>query len=66
MQFADAIPLRGVAAEVVLRRRGAGSAHGGQPLAIARNDGSFGIEARDQGSGNVGGAAALTQAKERP
>ncbi len=36
MELADAVPFRGVAAEIVLRRGGARGAHRGQALAVAR------------------------------
>ena len=44
MQAADAVPLGGVAAEIILRRRDAGRAHAGEPLAVAGDDGIGGIE----------------------
>ena len=66
MQLADAVPLGGVAAEIVLRGGGAGGAHGGEPFAVAGDDRIVGIEPRDQGAGDVGGAAVLAEAEERP
>ena len=66
VQPADAVPLGGVAAEIVLRGGGAGGAHGGQPLAVAGDDRIVGIEPGDQGAGDVGDAAALAEAEERP
>ena len=66
MQLADTVPLGGMAAEVVLCRGGARSAHGGKPLAIARDNRIVGIEPRDESAGDVGGAAVLAQTKERP
>ena len=55
-----------MAAEIILRGGDARGADGGEPLAVAGNDRIVGIEPRDQGAGDVGGAAALAQAKERP
>ncbi len=66
MQLADAVPFGGVAAEIILRGGGARGAHRGQPLAVASNDRIVGVEPRDQGAGDVGGAAALAEAKEGP
>ena len=48
MQRADAVPLGGMCAEISLRGLGARGAHGGEPLAVAR-DGRIGrIEPREQ------------------
>ena len=67
MQLADAVPFRGVAAEIVLRRRGAGGAHCREPLAVAGDDRIGGIEPGDQDCARaVGRAAALAEAEERP
>jgi len=66
VQPADAIPFGGVAAEIVLRGGGAGGAHGGEPLAVAGDDRIVGIEPGNQGAGDVGDAAALAEAEERP
>ena len=54
MELADAVPFRGVAAEIVLRRRGARRAYRGQPLAVAGDDRIVGIEPRQQRAGDVG------------
>ena len=66
MKFADAIPLGGVAAEIILRRGGARGAHRGEPLAVAGDDRIVGIEPRDHRARDIGGAAALAQTEERP
>ena len=55
-----------MAAEIVLRGGGARAAHGGEPLAVARDDRIVGIEPRDQRARDVGRAAALAEAEERP
>ena len=66
MQSADTVPFRGVTAKVILRRGDARGADRRQPLAVARNNRIVGIKARDQGPGDVGSAAGLTQPKKRP
>ncbi len=66
MQLADAVPLGGVAAEIILRGGGARGAHRGEPLAVAGDDRIVGIEPRDHGARDVGGAAALAETEERP
>ena len=66
VQLADAVPFGGVAAEIGLRGVGARGPHGGQPLAVAREDRIGGIEPLDQLAGELGAAAALAQAEERP
>ncbi len=48
MQPADAVPLGGVTAEVVLRGVAARRAHGGEPLAVARERAVGGVEPRDE------------------
>ena len=66
MQLADAVPLGGVRAEIGLRRGGARLAHGGELGAVA-GDGLVGrIEMRQQRAGDLGAAAVLGQAEERP
>ena len=66
MQLADAVPLRGVRAEVVLRGGGARGPHRGEPLAVARDRRVVGVELRDQRARELGAAAAFGQAEERP
>ena len=66
MELADAVPLRGMAAEIILRGGGARGAHRGEPLAVADDDGIAGIEPPDQSARDVGGTAALGQAEESP
>ena len=66
MEFADAVPFRGMPAEIILRGGGAGGAHGGQALAVAGDDRIVGIEPRDQRAGDVGAAAALAETEEGP
>ena len=66
MELADAVPLRGVAAEIGLRHLVALRAHGNEPLAIARQRRVVGIEPRDELARELGRAAALAQTKERP
>ena len=66
MELADAVPLGGVAAEIILRGGGARGAHRGEPLAVARDDRIVGIEPRDQRARDIGDAAALAQAEEGP
>ena len=48
VQLADAVPLGGVAREIVLRRGGARGAHRGEPLAVARDGRVVGIEPCDK------------------
>ena len=66
MQLADAVPFGGVAAEVVLRGSRARGAHRREPLAVAGDDRIGGVEPRDRSARDIGGAAALAQAKEGP
>ena len=67
MQLADAVPLRGVRAEIVLRRRRARGPHRREPVAVARDHRSrSGSSLRDQLARELGGAAAFGQAEERP
>ena len=66
MEFADAIPFRGVPAEIILRRGGARRAHRGEPLAVAGDDRIVGIEPRDHRACDIGSTAALAQTEERP
>ena len=66
VELADAVPLRGVAAEIGLRGGVALGAHGGEALAVARERRVTGIETRDQVARQLGGSAALAQAEERP
>ena len=66
MQFADAIPLRGVRAEIILRGGGARGPHRSEPVAVARDHRILGIELRDQRARELGAAAAFGQAEERP
>ena len=51
VQLADAVPLGGMAAEIVLRGGGARGAHRGEPLAVAGDDRIVRIEPRDQTRG---------------
>ncbi len=66
MELADAIPLRGMAAEIVLRGGSPRRAHRGKPLAVADDDRIFGIEPADQRAGDIGAAAALAHPEEGP
>ena len=66
VQLADPVPFGGVAAEIILRRCGAGGTYRGKPLAVARDDRIVGVEARDQSAGDIGGVAVLAEAEERP
>ncbi len=66
VQLADAVPLRGVATEIGLRRRSALCAHGGEPLAVAGERWIGGIEPGDKLPHQPGRPLALAQAKERP
>ena len=66
MKFADAIPLGGMPAEIVLCRGGARGAHRGEPLAVAGDHRVVGIEPRDHRTRDIGSAAALAQTEERP
>ena len=66
VKFADAIPLGGMPAEIVLCRGGARGAHRGEPLAVAGDHRVVGIEPRDHRARDIGGAAALAQTEERP
>ena len=54
VQLADAVPFGGMAAEIGLRGRGARGAHGGEPLAVARQRRVGGIEPRDQVARELG------------
>ena len=66
MQPADTVPLRGVAAKVILGGGGARRAHRGEPLAVANDDRIVGIEPPDHDAGQIGGSAALAETKEGP
>ncbi len=55
-----------MAAEIILGGGGARGSYRGEPLAVAGDNRIVGVEPRDQGAGDVGGAAALAQAEERP
>ena len=67
VQLADAVPLRGVRAEIVLRRGGARRPHRGEPLAVARDRSDRSGSSRATSvARDVGAAAALGQAEERP
>ena len=66
MELADAIPLRGVRAEIILRRRGARGPHRREPVAVARDHRILGVEPGDQLARELGAAAAFGQAEERP
>ena len=66
VQLADAVPLGGVRAEIGLRRGGARGAHRGEPLAVARDHRIGGIEPVEQRARELGAAAVLGQAEERP
>ena len=65
MKLADAVPLGGVLAEIILRGGGAGGAHGGEPLAVAGDDRILGVEPGDQGARDVD-AALFAEAVEGP
>ena len=66
VKLADAVPLGGVAREIVLRSRGPRGADGGQPLAVARHRRVGRIEPADQFARQRGAAAALAQPEKRP
>ncbi len=66
VQVADAVPLGGVTAKIILRRRGARAAHRGKPFAVARDDRVARVKVRDQAVGNIRGAAVLAEPKECP
>ena len=66
VQLADAVPFRGVAAEIGLRGGGAGAAHGRQPFAVAGDGRVVGVEPGDEGAGDVGRAAVFAQAEKCP
>ena len=66
MQAADAIPLGGMPAEIILRRAHARRAHGGQPFAVARECAIVRIEPRDQDARQFGCLALLGKTEERP
>ena len=66
VQLADAIPLRGVLAKILLSRFGARLANGGEPLAITRDDAVVRVEPRGERAGEFGAAAAFGEPKERP
>ena len=63
VQSADAVPLGGVAAEIILR---GGGADGASRSRVAGDDRIVRIEPGNEGAGDIGDAAALAQAKERP
>ena len=66
VQLADAVPFGGMRAEIGLRRGGAGLAHRGEPLAVARNRLVGGIEPLEQRARHLGAAAVLGQPEEGP
>ena len=66
MQAADTVPLRGMAAEVILRRGDAGGAHIGEALMVARYDGVGRIELFNEPAHQLRLGAALGTAEERP
>ncbi len=66
MQLAEAVPFRGMGAEIVLRGLGARFAHGGQSFAIARHHRIGGIEPLDQKARDARAVAAVGHAEERP
>ena len=66
MQAADAIPLGGMAAEIVLRRAHARRAHGGEPFAVAGEYPIVRIEPGDQDARQFGRLALLGKTEERP
>ena len=66
MQPTDAVPLRGVRAEIGLCGRGPRRAHFGQALAVAGEDRVGGIEPVYETAGDLGPAASVGKAKERP
>ena len=63
MELADAVPFRRVAAEIGLRRRCAGGAHGSEPLAVACDGGVERVEPADELACERRAAAALAQAE---
>ena len=66
MQAADAVPLGGVAAEVILGRGDTRRAHAGEALTIAGDDGIGGIKLVHQVAHELRLGAALGTAEERP
>ena len=66
VKLADAIPLRRVGADALLRGGGSCGPHRGEPVAVARNDGILGVELLDQRAREFGAAASFGQAEERP
>ena len=66
VQAADAVPFGGVLAEIGLRGGRARGAHGGEPPAVAQHHRVGRIEPPDQRLRDVGDAAALAEAIERP
>ena len=66
VQFADAIPLRGMGREIILRRLRARLAHGGQSFAVARQDRIVGIEIIGQKPHHLRAALLVGDAEEGP
>ena len=66
MQFADTVPLGGMAREILLRRGHPRRTYGGEPFAVARDGGVVGIEALDELTRERRAAAALAEPEEGP
>ena len=66
MQLADAVPLRGMGAEVILRGGGARRPHRGEPLAVAQRGRVGAVEAIDQRAGEFGGRRRARPAGRTP
>ena len=66
MQLADAIPLRGMGAEIILGRRGAREPHRREPVAVARDHRVLGVEPGDQLAREFGCGAGFGKAEKRP
>ena len=66
VQFADAVPFRGMRAEIGLGSIRPRLPHGSQPLTVARKDGVGRIEAGNQRAGKLRARALLGQAEEGP
>ncbi len=66
MELADAIPLRGVRTEIILRRSSARRPNSAKPVAVARDHRILGIESGDQFARELGRAATLGEPEKRP
>ena len=66
VQLADAVPLGGVPAKIILCRGGARARTAASRSRSRAMTGSPGSSVRNQAAGNIGGAAALAEPKECP